>query len=205
MLEEHLSGIPTDQMDKLLDLLSDHQGHQASTLNQPAPKPVSAPSDSPPQRPPSQQWEDVSGMTPAGRDVLRAAGITPAVAVRLIADLGFTEPDDLEVTSSARDLFEARDYFENLEHYLGRTFFPPCIFIIWCFNSISFMIHVKFLFFIFNRYTFPYLLYHACQSQGIEEGMLSALVDVPVLQVTKLKKLVARWSVSACPPGTEVG
>ena len=42
-------------------------------------------------------WEDMTNINEAGRTVLRAAGITPTVARRLMMDLGFSEPQDLEV------------------------------------------------------------------------------------------------------------
>ena len=48
-------------------------------------------------------WEDVSNISDAGRSVLRGAGITPFVAMRMVQDLGFSEPEDLEVSHGDGD------------------------------------------------------------------------------------------------------
>ena len=42
-------------------------------------------------------WEDLPGLSEAGKAVLREAGLVPATALRLAEEFGFAGPDDLEV------------------------------------------------------------------------------------------------------------
>jgi hypothetical protein len=59
---------------------------------------------------PTVSWDDLSDATEAGLAVLKGAGITAAVAKRVVEELGYVEPSDLTVSCAIRSMRYAYGY-----------------------------------------------------------------------------------------------